>query len=440
MPNDLPQELTDDAAAARVAQLEQRCVTALLWCSPFVFVGVCFLTSVYGRTILYLQPPSDGGNSWFTKMGCVVGVAVVFAVVLWWITLRISKRLSTPWQRSCSFLLAGIVVLGANVAISHPRLAFAFQESVKSRAPQLSYARNIVFMQQNLATPKTDSTRLRIGLVGSSQINLGVNSDQLSTVLDADVVKFCLPGMVPLQYQALADSIAEQDLDVVVCWLSEFDFFREQNVPASRLRWSSTRRNVAALSQLLSRRQLWENRANLADLCTASCAPTWTQRELFQLLAKRFWWRFDSEEESMTDAEKQIGAKIADQEKGVQNARKNIKRTDLLDVNFLAFADFHRTVTRNGATLLVLEGETHPETMQAYPAEYRAETRERLTSMSEELEFELVHADRRQVQFSAEDWIDAVHLNKDATRRLTECVASNVKRIVQTKRSQPISQ
>ena len=48
-----------------------------------------------------------------------------------------------------------------------------------------------------------------------------------------------------MQYPFLLERILERRFDVIVCQLSEFDFYREDVVPVSRLRWGAGERGLA---------------------------------------------------------------------------------------------------------------------------------------------------------------------------------------------------
>ena len=93
------------------------------------------------------------------------------------------------------------------------------------------------------------------------------------------------------------------------------------------------------------------------------------------------------------------------------------------DAKFEAFAQFAKTITDAKIRLIVIEGESHPDTMNAYPLEFRTETRQRLQSMSEKVGFQYAD-DGQRPSFDESDWRDAVHLNTNGRRRLTRYVAS----------------
>ncbi|MEZ6131824.1 MAG: hypothetical protein R3C59_24455 [Planctomycetaceae bacterium] len=427
----LPEEVPLGNGACRVQALENQAVQLGIRLTPVLFVFGLLGAVRYGQTLLFLHPPRDLSAAASSSLGLVFGFAITLVVPAWWLSLWLTQRCSRTLQTTICLSIVGLSILMTNLAFAHPRAGWIFQEAVKARAPQLDFARNIVSMQQRLGSAgsvaKAADTALRIGLIGSSQINLGVDSDQLSDDLQgAQVTKICLPGMVPLQYAALSQDIALQEFDIVVCWLSEFDFFREQTLPTSRLRWCCDHQNFGELRTMLEPRLLWGNRSDLADLAVATRVTVWQQRELFQMLAFRFWWPFDAVAVKATKEEVQVGARLANRKQGVANARKNIARTALLETNFAAFRNFRKHIMDSNARLIVLEGECHPQTMAAYDPDFRIQTREWMRQLAVDHKFTFVEADQR-FAIADSDWSDAVHLNESGRTKLTSFLSALIK-------------
>lgn len=414
------------------ADLEGNFTQCLLWLSPFLVACAWGLMSIYGKSILFMHAPGELMDIGSSKYGIAAGALTAAMIVFWWVSVRTTFLKNKRLNRWFNVIVPIAVTAILGILISYPRTAFVFQESVKSRAPQLDYARNIVYMRQALTRPHEPGTSL-VALVGSSQINLGVDSEELSRRTEqSKVEKFCLPGMVPMQYQAMAHQISERGPDVVVCWMSEFDFFRERRLPSNRLRWSSTPKNFSLLFDSLLPRLRFINRAELADLAFASMVETWKQRELFQMLAFRFWWRFDAEQSNVSAAEKLIGARLGNHKQGIANAKQNILQTPLLNANFSAFADFARILSKQGTRLIVIEGESHPELMAAYSSEFRLETRRRLNELANEIGFQYITFNARP-SFDQSEWRDAVHLNDIGKEKLTRFVAETISKQVPQK-------
>ncbi|QDV83000.1 hypothetical protein [Planctomycetes bacterium TBK1r] len=419
-----PEELPDPIARQVVGAFERRLVGVALVTLPLI-TGIGFvIAGRYSHVLLFLQSPADWSTLWSRPIAYAGGALAACAIVAWWI----STKLSTERYRRVNGLRMVLAVLCMvwllDAIVDHPRVRFALEESVKARAPQLDFVRNIAFKQQSLREGRTATIegQPRIVILGSSQINLGIDTAKLQQTTAADdVLEVCMPGMVPLQYLALADRVVGQTPTHVVCWLSEFDFFRESTLPTIRLRWSMDRNNFGDVASTLSTQQQFSQRAELADLAIAGMSTLWQQRSLIQKVGFRFWWAWDAEGVSVTADEVAVGAELVDQQQGLQNVRRNIQRTSLVNANFSAFEQFARQMIRHDVRLIVIEGESHPETMDAYPPEFRTETRERLARMANSIGFEYLSENDRPA-FDTDQWRDAVHLNQSGRDRLTAFV------------------
>ena len=424
----LPSELTDDGSLIVSNQLEQRVCRWMLWSSPILFIVGWVVACLLAKNLLFRLPVEPTSQLAKFKLGMIGGIAAVLPGIVWWCGLWIQNKNANGVLRSpilCT-LTTITVTVGICVAMTNPKATYALQESIKARAPQLDFVRNIVFQQQSLSRPTTGKQVAKIGLIGSSQVMLGIDADQLAEDTGGETHSCCMPGMVPMQYAAVSQPMANKKLTHVVCWLSEFDFYREKTLPTNRLRWCSSAHNMAQLLDTLDWNLCFKNRGELADLAFAATCPLWQQRSVIQMGAFRFWWRFDNVEssEKTKDADEQkIGGKLVAKEQGVANARKNIQRTPLLLANVASFQQFANAIVASGAKLIVIEGESHPDTMNAYPHEFRSETRQMLMEKSVEIGFEYFESEQRP-QFELSDWRDAVHLNERGRAKLTEFVAT----------------
>ncbi|MCS7469427.1 hypothetical protein NZK35_22470 [Stieleria sp. ICT_E10.1] len=421
----LPEEQSNSAAKQTIRLIERRVVSVLIWCSPVLFVAGWFGASLYWRTLLYLQPPNQWDTVLTSRIGVLIGTVFASAPFLWKAALKFSRLDANRFRGFLSVSIVLVILILAGVVLDHPKARFALEEAVKARAPQLDFVRNIAFKQQllrNSPVPHHDG-RPHILIVGSSQINLGIDTEMLRQSSGAaDIQSLCMPGMVPLQYSVLAKPLCQQKPTHVLCWVSEFDFFRETSVPVVRLRWCSNADNLARLASTLTSRQQFDNRSELADLALASLSPIWQQRSLINLVAFRFWWPWNVGVSEVDEDEAKVGAALVGQQRGLENARRNISRTAMVRANFQSFGEFAKVITGNHIRLIVIEGESHPETMKAYPAEFRLETRARIKQLADTIGFEYFDETLRPV-FVESDWRDAVHLNEQGRDRLTRFVA-----------------
>jgi len=425
----LPSEQTDAASRQIVRVYEQSVVRWLLYCLPLIFFIVWVISAIYGRTFLFFLPARPAAEFFRSRLGLAAAAATSMCPVIWFLALRLTPRSRTVESYSAVVLTAVLVSL-SGVFLATPQVQTVICNLVLLRSPHLDFARNIAWTKLLLLqVPQTERT-LRIGLVGSSQINLAVDEKRLSEqVQGSDVRKFCLPGMVPLQYAGLIEDLERQKLDVIVCWLSEFDFFRETGLPVDRLRWCGTRKSNIRFARLLGPKLCWENRAGFADLTSAAGSTCWRDREILQMLIFRFWWHSDPRFVIATPEELKVGARLADREQGLQNLRENVMRTPLLEANFDAFRMFASSCIAAGSTLIVVQGECEPDAMRVYDPSFRDETHSRLRQMSGELQF--VYSDAKsRVDLSSSDWADSLHLNSDGRQKFTLWLSDEIAHLV----------
>lgn len=433
----LPEEDHGQPTRDAVQQFESTVIRWLIRLIPLWLVAGWLVIGPLRNTILFLQPVRPFRHWMATPAALLAGIAVVSGCLatglLWFLGRKLSsaKPNMIGWFGFVVGVTMGVVVCG-NV-LNETKVRFTLEESVKSRAPQLDFVRNIAFKQQELRLPAdqpAQSSQPRIAIIGSSQINLGIDVSLLKKqTLSEDVISVCMPGMVPVQYLALRDDLIAKSPTHVVCWVSEFDFFRESHLPTVRLRWCVDRDNLPQIASTLTLPQKYQNRSQLADLSLASIMPLWQQRSLLQLALFRFWWGWDAEGQEIDKDEAAIGGRLADKEQGIKNVRQNISRTPMVESNFAAFSQFANIFDDVGIQLIVIEGETHPDAMKVYPHKFRMETRQRLAEMAEKNRHFRYITEAERPAFDESDWRDAVHLNELGRMKLTTFVAEMIQEI-----------
>ena len=255
----------------------------MLYWTPALLIAGCVIAGVFWRSILFLQPP-QGISSSVRPVGIAGGLLLASIPVICWVSLSVQpKRLRGCWD-VIAFTCAFALTLLTGFLLDQDRMRFVLEEAVKSRATQTDFTRNIAFKQQLLRQhrPEVEIGKSRVLIIGSSQINLGIDAQQLQKDTGSEeVLSACMPGMVPLQYLALSGGVVEQRPTHVVCWLSEFDFFRETSLPTVRLRWCMDRENlIPGRFRRCRPRSGLEIEAKIADLTTARFTTLWQQRSL----------------------------------------------------------------------------------------------------------------------------------------------------------------
>jgi len=370
-------------------------------------------------TLIHLQAPR-GPVSWrWDGQTCLLAFVIALPLVVWTLVLQWECRTARKLPRWCSWFFAFCLVIAASAGSNQDKVSWFFLEAVKVRAAAFSYPRAVAFWKaENLKfdAQRVVTTKPQILLLGSSQLNFAIEADRIAEARPGfSVRKKALPGFNAMSYQLAVPELNLKAGDVVVCWLSEFDFFREDRVPANRLRSSSVLGTVPSLVRCLDSERA-ANVEPIMDLTLAGVMPVWRLRDLHRTLVFNFWWR--EKLSASADAAFQ-DPMAADITKQGQNLARSVRRGALVDANFNSFETFAETLTGEGIHLLVVEGQSHPISRQVYDPAFRGETRERLETMATQIGFEYRSEDMLP-NFSADDFADVYHLNSRAMRRFSD--------------------
>jgi hypothetical protein len=430
----LPAELPP--ASDRTAGLlrERR---AARWACALIPVAALFAIPVLTKYLLFLtflKPPAAGFGfgSWSQmKPAMMVLGAIEILASLWLAGVELELRRSRVAQTRLPLAaVAALVLVGAVcLALVYPKTRWTFAEWAKVRAPNPSFARNTLFWEAREFEQfgNKDVATQQIDAVGSSQMNAAVDGVLLARLLPATTVeKRCLAGMGPMQYLTLQDRIAERGCRTIVCWLSEFDFYREDRVPINRIRWAATAAGTVALWNALEPLDRWSNRSELADLSFAAIVPIWRDRDHFRRTIFGYWWDLSRPAEAATDGAGSQLARSADFEVAKRNMAENVGDKQLVATNFRCFRRFAELCAKDGMNLIVFEGCSHPEIMKVYDPGFRRQTRLAMQSMAAEAKFVYVPADEMP-PFTAADFGDAYHLNDAGRAKFTRYLADYLK-------------
>ncbi|HEY3964473.1 MAG TPA: hypothetical protein VGM05_07925 [Planctomycetaceae bacterium] len=383
--------------------------------------------------VLFLTPPAhsfDWSRGFTYRPALALAGGIALAPWIWFAALEL--------ERNCSFIRTATIPLAAifglcGVAtfcavLQSPAAAWYFVEWTKIRTPNPSFARNTLFWEQRAFEREGDSqARERVGLVGSSQVYSGIDARQLAADLPHSAVeKNCLAGFGPMQYPVLINRIDEREFNQVVCMISEFDMFREDDVPLNRLRWAANLAGVRRLWSTLPIEERRKNRAALADLEFASLCPGWRLRDAFQRTLFGYWWDISRVAPPADDRTRSILAISGDLEAARESVRRNVRRTAFVDVNFACFRSFAEHLVKNRVALVVLEGQLNPALRGEYPPEFRTETRHRMEEMANSVGY--VYLSQASLPtLDRDDFADGYHLNDQGRHRLTAAVSRQLR-------------
>lgn len=409
---------------------EQRLVKWLGLISPLIVIACVPVIHRYLMTVLYLQPAAESWDlsaAYRSRLSLGAALMIPACLGVWWIGLKLQPLLDRsriPWAA----VLTVIAIPICSLPFHSSRITWFFVEWVIPRTPNPSFARNTLFWEQrNFESVGADKAAINIGLVGSSQTYQGFDLEVLKLNLPNDrFEKNCLAGFGPMQYPFLLDRIHERQFDLMVCQLSEFDFYREDTVPVSRLRWGASDRGVAALCAELSGSERWSNRGELADLWFAAHVPLWRQRDHIRRTVLDYWWKKSNPQINHSISEVAL-ADAPGLAEAIEHLQQNVGQKKLVNANFRCFEFFAATLKARGIRLLVLEGQVHPDARKAYDVSgMQAKTRQSLQAMSETHEFRFVDRSA-QPRFTADDFADAYHLNTQGRKSFTNFLVQLLK-------------
>lgn len=409
---------------------EQKIVKWLGVISPFFAVVLVPVIHRYMMTILYLQLPAEGWDlsvAYRSKIALAAAVMLPAFIGMWWLGLKLQPFLDRR-RVPLAALLSLIAIPICSLPFSSTRLTWFFVEWAIPRTPMPSFARNTLFWERrNFESIGKTGRSLTVGLVGSSQTNQGFDLQMLHDSLpNHEFEKNCLAGFGPMQYPFLLERLCERKFDVVVCQLSEFDFYREDVVPVSRLRWAAGSSGFNRLWSALTPVERFRNRGDLADIWFAARVPLWRNRDHFRRVAMDYWWK-KSVPQSMVGNAEVVLAESADLKTAIDFLRKNVGRKELVEANFRSFERFARELRDREIQLIVIEGQVHPDARHAYDTDgLQKLTRTRLTSMAAAEDFRFL--DQSQLPaLTASDFADAYHLNDSGRSKLTHFLISRLR-------------
>ncbi len=423
----LPEERLEHALHAAQFEREQRWTLWLCRLSPLLFLLLLPIGSYLLLPILFLQPidwEAVSIRSLFDSKSLLLATSVSALPWIWRWTLLLESRVrSSNWP--VALLLSLLLIVVANIGLTQPRIRWFFVEWAKIRTPNPSFARNTLFWEQREFGSKSLAKfpTKRIALVGSSQMFQSTDLDLLAQSNDR-WEKQCLAGFGPMQYPWLIERILERQPNVVVCWLSEFDFYREDAVPTSRLQWAATNQRCLQLFGTLSPTQRWQNRGEFADLSLAANIPVWRHREHLRRTLLNYWWNV-SRPPAGVDDNAIILAESANLQASIENLRTNVRRTTFVEVNFRSFAQFATELRQHNIELIVFEGQLHPDTVVAFDAAYHREVNDRIAQLAHQHDFRYV-ANHELLRLTADDFADGYHTNLSGRSKWSTYLSTTV--------------
>jgi len=409
--------------AKAILETEAKVAGVVSFLAPLTVLLLAPVLRGLAHWLVVLQPPAQWTRlAAFSSAGTWALFFVALLVPLAWrtVALRQARRGESIRQGLPVAALAAVVLFAlANVILVQHRVFWTIDEASKIRLEPFSFLRALASWR---TTPAAASDQTTVLAVGSSQINSALCPDRFRLAAPSlGLIKRALPGLCAMQYAAAWPGLRACRPDFVVCWISEFDMFRDDELPVNRLRYFVTAAETAHIAADLGAAGLWRERGALADLATAALCPLWRHRDLLRNLATQLWWKAPPSPPA-SEAQRQ-----RDFQRVVDGMAAAVRRGRLLEANFLSFSRFARMVADSGAKLIVVEGSSHPAAMAVYDPAFRTETRLRLQAISRQTGFEYFSA-AQMPAFSGADFADPAHLNADASACFTDWLAALLSR------------
>jgi hypothetical protein len=417
----VPDECPLETGRATVIRFEGR-----MACLLGAAVTLLLLSALpfYGPTWRYLITLQPQNFRWW--LGAYASPAPALPVLAglvfcaWWLWVRCLAGRVTP--RRGAWVAATVLALLFQILFIGlwrvDRFRWYLVEMAKPRLESFTLPRSVVFWRAADLRERWPHDKRVVVLVGSSQMNFAVDIPAVRESLpDTIVVARTLPGFGINQYLQVVDRLADKGATDLVCWISEFDAFREKRLPVNRLRYTAGARSTCTFAELLGPARSFANRSELADLATAAVLPQWCERDTISRVAFDFWWLKTQSTQAMPVSEDN-GKSDFDRERQRENVRASITRTGMVEFNFGSFESFARRAKVRGLRLHVFEGQTNIMPLSPELASYRCEVRAHLRAMAQKMDFEYVD-ESQMPAFSETDFCDVYHLGEKGRAKFT---------------------
>ena len=405
-----------DAAKVKVRDAERWLLSRWWWVFPSVAVLLAMLTG--GGFWAWVE----GGRPWldwrqaFTLRSVAFVVAGLAVVVGWRLFLN------RKWPGWAVWMLAASGFACVELAVRNPAAQTAFWLAAENRIPakaNMSFMHDVCHVRLDAAAVG-DDPRPAIILVGSSQVVQGVDEELLARLLpERRIVKRAVSSLRPLQALVAENYIPVRSGDVVVHYLSEFDFTNQEEFPFSWFRPFAGWGSLGDVLETIGRRSVAKEWRGAVDYALAATFETWRGRDWMRTAFTRFW--------GCAPEDRIFDARIPDNPDGMWFARDNA-RNDGLSPSLpqkRAFEQWIGRVAAKGASVVVFEGQVNPVWRTPERQALHGEVEQWLSSFGEK-GIPVVYFHQEE-SFPADFWADMTHLNESGRKKLTEIMGRQLK-------------
>ncbi len=410
-----------------VFQIERAIIWRMRWMLPFALAVILPAFFVYLRAVILLDGSAANWPGWgmavtLAALGFAGGKAALFA---WSISLRVSSRSLRSWRVIAS--LAVLLMISLDRMMGQSRLQQIVCTAIKHRAhPERDFfIRNAAVFNTAGMEQETPSTKPRLIVLGSSQLNLGLDHERLQKMLPSlQVERRSVAGMGPVGTLMTSPQVGIRPGDIVLVYWSEFDV-GAMSITILDANWLRPFGNTAGLASLLAHMNNADVSLDLVsrlDVHVSSWSSFWRMRDGWSLLVHRLAGDAGGDEGSMISR----AARLEEQKTGYA---LGLEREETFRMGLAAAQTLVRSWRKAGAEVVVMEGSVNPVMHQIATAERKQEV---VVALREDCMMHgarFVPAGEQVFRPQPEHWVDGTHLNEEARKAFTLYVGSFLKRM-----------
>lgn len=395
------------------------------WLLPLFFAAALPTGFVFFRAfvLLDLSAARWPGLPGVLMLAAVGGSAGFILCELWAWGIRHAAAGNQCWRLvALSGLLAAICF---ELLLRQPAVADLIWTAARVRGHPLHdfFLRNAAGFHLEAARRDVLEGTSRLQLVGSSQLNFGLDHALLQSMLPSmQVERRSLAGMGPARMLMISPLLDFRGGDVVLVYWSEFDMGAMSEVDAGWLRpfgnWDGLMDTLAHAR----RARVSIGFKSGIDMGMSALLRSWSMRDGLQLLLHR---AAGGPVRAMAD-EAQVPEPLPDQLRGYADG---LQHHEYHDLGMRAAETLIRRWREAGAKVVVLEGSINPVMYQPATALRRHEVSRFLSRVCKDHGAHYIPIDAQRFNPGPDDWMDGTHLNKNAMISFTRYVAVLLKEL-----------
>ena len=358
------------------------------------------------------------GHGWLSVKGLFLGVILALFPWLWLAGIGLEERWGACWRRwGLVPLLTLLLVLGAEAAFRGYRAQDLFWQSVRARAGDAFFTREVSLFRLDVASKRAARARQPgVTVIGSSQMLHALSVVDLSARIGQPVHRRAVAGMFPMEMCAWQGFLQAEEGSTLLMMLSGLDLGARNSLMENAIRPMATPRGLGDLIGAADRRLLLAEWRRFTDLGVASIIDLWRSRDFFQWILQNPFVPY----RSRATAEREVAV--------VREQRRAYARLGG-EQDFVAYAEeslrrFLFRMSDRFDRIVIVEGQVNPQ----YDPERWQDLSARMLALIEtfvaEGRVEFVPIEAQASKITPEMWGDMIHVNPAGREAYTEIFAS----------------